>query len=179
MSLVWRLDASCPCSCSCSAARWSLLRNAGDNDAPPPRVVDSAKIKARELDKQRLIAKLHAEVPKVQEAPAEGDALSAPIFRRYDRPWMAAVAARPWWRRDATHRRTCRIEQLRRASSTRGMRAKRACPMVGPCSSPTPPSLRCAFRGDDADESFRWGRLLLLAVVLTIAAASAGLLAGG
>lgn len=32
---------------------------------------------------------------------------------------------------------------------------------------------------DDADESFRWGRLLLLAVVLTIAAASAGLLAGG
>jgi len=33
--------------------------------------------------------------------------------------------------------------------------------------------------GADADESFRWGRLLLLAVVLTIAAASAGLLAGG
>jgi hypothetical protein len=33
--------------------------------------------------------------------------------------------------------------------------------------------------GDGADESFRWGRLLLLAVVLTIAAASAGLLAGG
>ena len=67
--------------------------NAGDNDAPQPRVVDSARIKARELDKQRLIAKLNAEVPKVQEAPAEGDALSAPIFRRYDRPWMAAGRA--------------------------------------------------------------------------------------
>ena len=32
--------------------------------------------------------------------------------------------------------------------------------------------------GDNAGES-RWARLLLLAVVLTIAAASAGLLAGG
>jgi hypothetical protein len=64
--------------------------SAGDNDAPLPRVVDSAKIKARELDKQRLIAKLHAEVPKVQEAPAEGDALSAPLFRRYDRPWVTS-----------------------------------------------------------------------------------------
>ena len=69
--------------------------NAGDNDAPPPRVVDSARIKARELDKQRLIAKLHAEVPKVQDAPAEGDALSAPIFRRYDRPWVAAGGRAP------------------------------------------------------------------------------------
>jgi hypothetical protein len=44
-----------------------------------------------------------------------------------------------------------------------------------------PDSTLAAMRlpGDDADESFRWGRLLLLAVVLTIAAASAGLLAGG
>jgi hypothetical protein len=44
-----------------------------------------------------------------------------------------------------------------------------------------PDSTFAALRlsGDDADESFRWGRLLLLAVVLTIAAASAGLLAGG
>jgi hypothetical protein len=72
---------------------WVAPVHAGDSDAPLPRVVDSAKIKARELDKQRLIAKLHAEVPKVQEAPAEGDALSAPIFRRYDRPWVAAGRA--------------------------------------------------------------------------------------
>jgi len=45
-----------------------------------------------------------------------------------------------------------------------------------------PDSTFAALRlpGADADESFRWGRLLLLlAVVLTIAAASAGLLAGG
>jgi hypothetical protein len=60
--------------------------HAGDKDAPPPRVVDSAKIQARELDKQRLIAKLRAEVPKVQEAPAGVNPLSAPIFHRYDRP---------------------------------------------------------------------------------------------
>lgn len=32
---------------------------------------------------------------------------------------------------------------------------------------------------DDADESHSWRRLLLLALVLTIAAVSAGLLAGG
>jgi hypothetical protein len=32
---------------------------------------------------------------------------------------------------------------------------------------------------DDADESRSWRRLLLLALVLTVAAASAGLLAGG
>ena len=54
--------------------------NAGDNDAPAPRVVDSAKIKARELDKQRLIAKLNAEVPKVHEAPA---ARRAPLTKGY------------------------------------------------------------------------------------------------
>lgn len=59
---------------------------AGDKDAPQPRVVDPTKIKARELDKQRLIAKLHAEVPKVQESPAGVNPLSAPIFHRYDRP---------------------------------------------------------------------------------------------
>jgi len=60
--------------------------HAGDKDPPAPGVVDSAKIKARELDKQRLIAKLHAEVPKVHDAPAGVNPLSAPIFHRYDRP---------------------------------------------------------------------------------------------
>jgi hypothetical protein len=45
-----------------------------------------ARLKARELEKQRLIAKLRAEVPKVQEAPAGVNPLNAPIFHRYDRP---------------------------------------------------------------------------------------------
>ena len=35
------------------------------------------------------------------------------------------------------------------------------------------------IRTDDADESYSWRRLLLLAIALTIAAVSAGLLAGG
>ena len=44
-----------------------------------------------------------------------------------------------------------------------------------------PDSTFAALRlpGEGADESFRWGRLLLLAIALTIVAASAGLLAGG
>jgi hypothetical protein len=44
-----------------------------------------------------------------------------------------------------------------------------------------PDSTFAALRigADDADESHSWRRLLLLAIVLTIAAASAGLLAGG
>jgi hypothetical protein len=33
--------------------------------------------------------------------------------------------------------------------------------------------------GTDSKDEFAWGRLFLLAIVLTIAAASAGLLAGG
>jgi hypothetical protein len=57
-----------------------------DMEAPQARGVDTAKLKARELEKQRLIAKLHAEVPKVQETPAGTNPLSAPIFHRYDRP---------------------------------------------------------------------------------------------
>ena len=35
------------------------------------------------------------------------------------------------------------------------------------------------IRADDVGDSHSWRRLLLLAIVLTIAAASAGLLAGG
>jgi len=57
-----------------------------DKDALQPRVVDDPKLKAREIEKQRLIAKLRAEVPKVQEAPAGVNPLTAPIFHRYDRP---------------------------------------------------------------------------------------------
>ena len=44
-----------------------------------------------------------------------------------------------------------------------------------------PDSTFAALRlpGEGTDESFRWGRLLFLAIALTIVAASAGLLAGG
>jgi len=38
---------------------------------------------------------------------------------------------------------------------------------------------RLQIDADPSDESYAWRRLLFLAVVLTIAAASAGLLAGG
>jgi len=38
---------------------------------------------------------------------------------------------------------------------------------------------RLQIGADGSDESYAWRRLLFLAVVLTIAAASAGLLAGG
>jgi hypothetical protein len=58
----------------------------GADKEAPERVVDLSKIKARELEKQRLIAKLHSEVPKMQETPSGANPLSAPIFHRYDRP---------------------------------------------------------------------------------------------
>jgi hypothetical protein len=49
------------------------------------------------------------------------------------------------------------------------------------CAMQFPDSTFAALRmgGDSTDGSNTWVRLLLLAVVLTIAAASAGLLAGG
>jgi hypothetical protein len=58
----------------------------GDFGAPRPRVVDVAKAKAQESEKQRLLARLRAEVPKVHEVPSGANALDAPIFHRYDRP---------------------------------------------------------------------------------------------
>jgi hypothetical protein len=54
--------------------------------SPAPHVVDPAKAKAKELEKQRLIAKLHAEVPKVVDLRSGTNPLDAPIFHRYDRP---------------------------------------------------------------------------------------------
>ena len=58
-----------------------------DNDAPPrPRVsADPARAKAQEAERQRLVAKLRAEAPKVADAPPPSQALAAPIFHRYDR----------------------------------------------------------------------------------------------
>ncbi len=56
-----------------------------DSAGPRPRVVDPARAKAQEADRQRLIAKLHGDAPKVVEAPAPKNPLDAPIFHRYDR----------------------------------------------------------------------------------------------
>ncbi len=50
------------------------------------RVVDPVKAKAQELEKQRLLARLHADAPKVVEAHNGANPLDAPIFHRYDRP---------------------------------------------------------------------------------------------
>jgi hypothetical protein len=59
---------------------------ARDLDPPKVRVVDPAKAKAQELEKQRLLAKLHADAPKVVELHSGANPLDAPIFHRYDRP---------------------------------------------------------------------------------------------
>ena len=58
-----------------------------DNDvAPRPRTsADPAKAKAQEVERQRLIAKLRAEAPKVDDAPLASHPLAVPIFHRYDR----------------------------------------------------------------------------------------------
>ena len=52
----------------------------------PARIVDPVRAKAQELEKQRLLAKLHADAPKVVEAHNGTNPLDAPIFHRYDRP---------------------------------------------------------------------------------------------
>jgi hypothetical protein len=59
----------------------------GENDAPPrPRAtVNPAKAKAQEAERQRLVAKLQAEAPKVDDLPPPSHALSAPIFHRNER----------------------------------------------------------------------------------------------
>jgi hypothetical protein len=53
---------------------------AGDLTPAVPRVVDPAKAKAQEAEKQRLIAKLRGDA-KVEEAPPKSP-LDLPIFRR-------------------------------------------------------------------------------------------------
>ena len=63
---------------------------AGEPLAPAKaRPVDPAKAKSQELEKQRLLAKLHADAPKVADSQGGGNPLDAPIFHRYDRPWVA------------------------------------------------------------------------------------------
>ena len=60
---------------------------AGDEPLPPKsRVVDPVRAKAQELEKQRLLAKLHADAPKLVDLRSGTNPLEAPIFHRHDRP---------------------------------------------------------------------------------------------
>jgi hypothetical protein len=64
----------------------ALPARGADEASPRQRAGgDPAKAKAQEAERQRLVAKLHAEVPKVNEAPPPSHALAAPIFHRYER----------------------------------------------------------------------------------------------
>ena len=60
----------------------------GDNDVAlrTRASADPAKAKAQEAERQRLVAKLRAEAPKVDDLPAPSHPLAAPIFHRYERP---------------------------------------------------------------------------------------------
>ena len=59
--------------------------HAGDLTPAVPRVVDPAKAKAQQAERERLVAKLRGETPKVEDAP-ERSPLDLPIFRRHDKP---------------------------------------------------------------------------------------------
>ncbi|MEO5845794.1 MAG: hypothetical protein ABIQ33_13235 [Caldimonas sp.] len=59
--------------------------HSADSEVRRPRVLDPARAKAQDADRQRLIAKLNGEAPKVMESPAPTNPLDAPIFHRHDR----------------------------------------------------------------------------------------------
>ncbi len=63
----------------------ALPARAADLPAPKARVVDPAKAKAQEADRQRLVEKLRGDAPKLDDAPTPKNPLDAPIFHRYDR----------------------------------------------------------------------------------------------
>ncbi len=63
----------------------ALPARGADLPGQRPRVVDPARVKAQEADRQRLIAKLRDEAPKVEDAPVAKNPLDAPIFHRHDR----------------------------------------------------------------------------------------------
>ena len=64
----------------------ALPAHGGEEAAPRQRVsADPAKAKTQEAERQRLIAKLRAEAPKVDDGPPPAHPLAAPIFHRYDR----------------------------------------------------------------------------------------------
>jgi hypothetical protein len=60
--------------------------SAEDSPTKPPRVVDPARAKAQEADRQRLLAKLRGDAPRSDDLAAPRSPLDLPIFRRYDRP---------------------------------------------------------------------------------------------
>jgi hypothetical protein len=64
----------------------ALPAHGGDEPTPRQRVgADPARAKAQEAERQRLIAKLRSDAPKLADAPPPAHALAAPIFHRYDR----------------------------------------------------------------------------------------------
>jgi hypothetical protein len=66
----------------------ALPARGADDVAPRPRVgADPAKAKAWEAERQRLIAKLRIEAPKVDDDPLPPSSITAPLFHRYDRPF--------------------------------------------------------------------------------------------
>jgi hypothetical protein len=54
--------------------------------APSPARSSEATKARQEADRQRLIAKLRSDAPKVPEKQAKASPLDLPIFRRHDRP---------------------------------------------------------------------------------------------
>ena len=71
--------------CFVIAGSIAVTARGADALLPAPRL-DAARSKARELEKLRLIAKLHADAPKLVESRGGANPLAAPIFHRYDRP---------------------------------------------------------------------------------------------
>ena len=64
----------------------ALPAHSAEEAAPRQRVgADPAKAKAQEAERQRLVAKLRAEAPKVDDVAPPAHSLAAPIFHRYDR----------------------------------------------------------------------------------------------
>ena len=69
-----------------AAAQSSPAADAAAASAPAPaRSSESTKAR-QEADRQRLVAKLRGEAPKVHEKPAKASPLDLPIFHRNDRP---------------------------------------------------------------------------------------------
>jgi hypothetical protein len=63
----------------------ALPARGAEDAAPRQRVsADPVKAKAQEAERQRLVAKLRAEAPKVDDVPPPHP-LAAPIFHRHDR----------------------------------------------------------------------------------------------
>ena len=78
----------------CAAA---LPARAGDAAPAPTQATASSPVRSseatkeatktrQEADRQRLVAKLRGEAPKVQDRPTQTSVLDLPIFSRHDKP---------------------------------------------------------------------------------------------